>query len=91
VADTPEALEEPYYCHKCQAQQAATEEPKGLFGPLLSDLAATNSAAFRLPGHVQTYFDGVIVQKSGEYVDITDRVPVYVSISFPRLWLLTPM
>lgn len=55
------------------------EEVEGtsIFEPLLDKLRSTNSASFRLPQELQTYFAGVEALENGEYADDSKkRVPV---------------
>jgi hypothetical protein len=80
LEDSPDALEDPYFCFECQADRGELAEPtSGVLGRLADDLQATNTASFQLPNSVQNYFDGVTCKENGEYHDLSEpRVPMYV-------------
>jgi hypothetical protein len=84
IANTKEALAEPYFCHKCRARKGDTPEAMtGVWRGLSEELAEANSASFQLPRAYQNYFDGVEPQPNGEYYDLSERIPMYASIFRP--------
>jgi hypothetical protein len=74
-------LDEPYYCHECQA---AGRDPStrpirntGILAPLLDRLVSTNVASFQVPGDIRNYFDGVSTASDGVYKDTSaPRIPI---------------
>jgi hypothetical protein len=77
--NTPEELEDPYFCHECRARDAP-ETNGSVSPPLLSAFDARNTSSFQLPEDYQGYFAGVKGHPNGEYTTTTDRVNKYVSI-----------
>ncbi|KAI8368713.1 hypothetical protein BD560DRAFT_131936 [Blakeslea trispora] len=63
-------LKEKWFCNHCEHKHKRTRSyPRGLFSPLLDDLAQKNPKSFRLPLELTQFYKGVTADKYGRYVD----------------------
>ncbi|KAJ9152154.1 Transcriptional regulatory protein RCO1 [Pleurostoma richardsiae] len=65
-------LPDEWFCHVCFSARYPDRVPDhgGAFGQLLNALEKKNSSAFRLPGEIRDYFDGVKTGVDGEYEEV---------------------
>lgn len=60
-----------FYCNLCASLRNPTRvDHPGPFGGLLNNLDKRNPSAFRLPGDVRDYFEGVKTGPDGEYEEV---------------------
>ena len=70
------SLPDEWYCNVCLSKrQPDLAMQQGAFASLLTGLDKQNSRAFRLPGLVRGYFEGVKTGADGEFEDANAYVP----------------
>ncbi|KAI9495188.1 hypothetical protein BDB00DRAFT_760652, partial [Zychaea mexicana] len=67
-----EHLEGEWYCRECEHKRKIT----ALFHRMIQDLDSRNPVAYRPPIEVINYFEGVSMDKVGQYVDSSTIKPV---------------
>ncbi len=70
-------LPDEWYCNVCLSTRNPPDPSlhAGVFGFLMTSLDKKNSSAFRLPGDVRDYFEGVKTSADGEYEDVVVAPP----------------